>query len=246
MLLLNDSNLYNDYNLILWLSIRNFMYIKHNGDNAKLRMFSFIPQQQCIQPNFMTNSIQTFIHTKHQTTKHTNTIWQPKQRHQSRLQLYHKVYALTTEIMHILECSYSNFSINWKHKQLYQRLFVQRYNVIICTWLAYFADSFLHFIHHQFCTLHWSLKTCTWLTEQFRAFHPLLYESVTNFTLFISLTETITVLTEKKAKYWLKCITVAFYRILVVKFSKSIFSKTYHIRYQTKENLALICFTKSN
>ena len=34
-------------------SIRNFMYTKHNGDNAKLRIFSFIPQRQRIQPSFM-------------------------------------------------------------------------------------------------------------------------------------------------------------------------------------------------
>ena len=40
------------------------MYTKHNGDNAKLIIFSFIPQLQRIQPNFMTDSIKTFIHTK--------------------------------------------------------------------------------------------------------------------------------------------------------------------------------------
>ena len=44
--------------------IRNFMYTKHNGDKAKLRIFSFIPQRQRIQPNFN--------HT-YQTTKQTNT-----------------------------------------------------------------------------------------------------------------------------------------------------------------------------
>ena len=44
--------------------IRNFMYAKHNGDNAKLRIFSFIPQRQGIQPNFMNDSIRTFIHIK--------------------------------------------------------------------------------------------------------------------------------------------------------------------------------------
>ena len=41
------------------------MYTKHNGDNAKLRIFSFIPQRQRIQPNFMNHT--------YQTTKHTNT-----------------------------------------------------------------------------------------------------------------------------------------------------------------------------
>ena len=45
--------------------IRNFMYTKHNGDNAKLRIFSFIPQRKRIQPNFM--------NCTYQTTKRTNT-----------------------------------------------------------------------------------------------------------------------------------------------------------------------------
>ena len=54
--------------------IRNFIYSKYNGDNAKLRIFSFIPQQQRIQPNFMNDSIRTFIHTKQ-----LNTHAQPEQ-----------------------------------------------------------------------------------------------------------------------------------------------------------------------
>ena len=63
--------------------IRNFMYSKHNGDNAKFRIFSFIPQQQQrIQPNFMNDSIRTFIHTK-QLNTHAQPE-QPKQRHQGR------------------------------------------------------------------------------------------------------------------------------------------------------------------
>ena len=52
--------------------IRNFMYTKHNGDNAKLRIFSFIPQRQRIQPKFMNDRIKTFIHTK-QLNTHTHT-----------------------------------------------------------------------------------------------------------------------------------------------------------------------------
>ena len=54
-------------------SIRKFMYINRSGDNTKLRIFSFVPQRQHIQPNFMTDSIRTFIHTKPE---------QPKQRNQ--------------------------------------------------------------------------------------------------------------------------------------------------------------------
>ena len=54
------------------------MYIKHSRDNAKLRIYSFIPQRQRIQPNFMTDSTRTFIHTKQQTQPE-----QPKQRNQT-------------------------------------------------------------------------------------------------------------------------------------------------------------------
>ena len=38
--------------------IRNFIYTKHNGDNAKLRIFSFIAERQRIQPNFMNHAYQ--------------------------------------------------------------------------------------------------------------------------------------------------------------------------------------------
>ena len=51
--------------------IRNFMYTKHNEDNAKLR------QRKRIQTNFMTDSIRTFIYTNQ-----TNTKTQPKQPNQ--------------------------------------------------------------------------------------------------------------------------------------------------------------------
>ena len=36
--------------------IRNVMYTKHKKNSAKLRLFSVIPQQQHIQPNFMTDN----------------------------------------------------------------------------------------------------------------------------------------------------------------------------------------------
>ena len=54
--------------------IRNFMYTIRNGDNTKLRIFSFIPQRQRKQPNFMNDSIRTFIHTRQ-----PNTCTQPEQ-----------------------------------------------------------------------------------------------------------------------------------------------------------------------
>ena len=40
-------------------AIRNFMHTKHNGDSPKLRIFSFLPEQRRIQPNFMNHTYQT-------------------------------------------------------------------------------------------------------------------------------------------------------------------------------------------
>ena len=48
------------------------MYTKHNRDNAKLRIFSFIPQWQRIQPNFMNHTYQTTTDTN--TTQITKTM----------------------------------------------------------------------------------------------------------------------------------------------------------------------------
>ena len=50
--------------------IIKFMYTEHNGGNAKLKIFLYIPQRQRIQPNVITDSIRTFKHTE--ITKHTN------------------------------------------------------------------------------------------------------------------------------------------------------------------------------
>ena len=50
-------------------SLRNLMFTKHNGDNAKVRIFSFILQRQPIQPNFMTDSMRRIIHNKQSNTQ---------------------------------------------------------------------------------------------------------------------------------------------------------------------------------
>ena len=83
-------------------TIRNFMYPKHNRDNSKLRIFSFIPQRRRIQSNFMNHTYQTTNQTNTtQTTKTTTSTWVSPQ---------HKVCALTTEATQILEYSYSDFN----------------------------------------------------------------------------------------------------------------------------------------
>ena len=68
--------------------IRKFIYTKHNGDNAKLRIFSFIPQRQSIKPNFMNSN---------QTTKQTNTTRKTK----------------TTTSMWVSPLTQSLYSYNW-------------------------------------------------------------------------------------------------------------------------------------
>ena len=67
------------------------MYSKHNGDNTKLKIFSSMPQQQRIQPNFMNDSIRTFIHTKQLNTRTTRTT---KTTMSTWISLETKIYAL--------------------------------------------------------------------------------------------------------------------------------------------------------
>ena len=56
--------------------IRNFMYTKHNGNNTKLRIFSFVTQRQRMQPNFMNHTYQATKQTNTtQTTKTTTSTW---------------------------------------------------------------------------------------------------------------------------------------------------------------------------
>ena len=54
-------------------AIRNFMHTKHNGDNPKLRIFSFLPEQQRIQSNFMNHTYQTTNQT-HNPNNQNNDI----------------------------------------------------------------------------------------------------------------------------------------------------------------------------
>ena len=120
------------------------MYTKHNGDNAKLRIFSFIPQRQRIQPNF--------INRTYQTTKHTNTTRTTK----------------TTTSTWISPLAQSLCSYNWDNANS---------EVLIFKLCKYRPIS--HISPSPICTVHRSRKTCTWLDEQFRTFHPSLHESVT-------------------------------------------------------------------
>ena len=102
-------------------AIRNFMYTKHNGDNPKLRIFSFIPQRRRIQPNFMNHTYQTTNQTNTtQTTKTTTSTW---------------VSPLTQSL-----CSY-----NWDNAN--SGVFILTFQPISKN---LYSANFVHFIHHQF------------------------------------------------------------------------------------------------
>ena len=99
----------------------NFMYTKYNGDNPKLRIFSFIPQRRRIQPNFMNHTYQTTNQTNTtQTTKTTTSTW---------------VSPLTQSL-----CSY-----NWDNAN--SGVFILTFQPISKN---PYSTNFVHFIHHKF------------------------------------------------------------------------------------------------
>ena len=114
--------------------ITNFIYTKHNRDNAKIKIFSFIQQRQRIPPNFMNYT--------YQTTK------QP-------------VCALTTKFWFL---------------QLRPRKF---WNIHIQ--ISQQTDQCRTFYPSPISAFHRFRKSCTWLDEQFRTFHPPLHESIPSF-----------------------------------------------------------------
>ena len=166
-------------------AIRNVMYTKDNRDNLKLRIFSFIPQQRRIQPNFINHTYQTTNQTSTtQTTKTTTSTW---------------VSPLTQNL-----CSY-----NWDNAN--SGVFIFKFQPISKN---SYSTNFVHFMHHQFVhfinpenlyVYWWTIsnissiptwirypflaspilcissipKTFTCIDKQFRTFHPSLHESVT-------------------------------------------------------------------
>ena len=108
--------------------------------------------------NKVYNPILWIIHTK-QANKQTQPK-QPKQRHQNM--------GFTTNTKFVL-------------LKLRQRNFWS-IHIQISTNLKKFVFNQFHTFHPPpICTLHRCRKTCAWLDEQFRTFHPSLHESVTVF-----------------------------------------------------------------
>ena len=122
--------------------IRDFMYTKHNGDYKKIRIFSFIPQRQCKQPNFMKDSIRIFIHAKQPNIE--IQLEQPK--NVINVGFTTNKNAVTTEIMQILEYSYSNFAIDQPISYISSITnfvhFIDPQNSVIGL-----LSKFVHFIH---------------------------------------------------------------------------------------------------
>ena len=102
-------------------AIRNFMHTKHNGDNRKLRIFSFLPEPRRIQPDFMNHTYQTTNRANTtQTTKITTSTW---------------VSPLTQSL-----CSY-----NWDNEN--SGVFIFKFQPISKN---SHSTNFVHFIHRKF------------------------------------------------------------------------------------------------
>ena len=100
--------------------IRNSMYTKHNGDNAKLRIFSFIPQRTITyRTQFCESYILNSQPYKHNPNNQNNNI--------------NVGFTPLTEIL----CSYS---YNWDNANSGVFIFQLRNKL----------TNFVHFIHHQF------------------------------------------------------------------------------------------------
>ena len=131
-------------------AIRNFKYTKHNGDNPKSRIFSFIPQRRRIQPSFMNHT--------HQTKNQTNTTQTTK----------------TTTSMWVSPLTQSLYFYNWDNANF--GVFIFKFQPIL---KKFICNQFRTFYPSPIYTFHRSRKTCTWLDEQFRTFHPSLHEFFT-------------------------------------------------------------------
>ena len=153
-------------------AIRNFMYTKHNGDNPKLRIFSFIPQRRPMQPNFINHTYQTKNQTNTtQTTKATTSMWASPLTQSLLLQLrQHKFWSIHIQI-----------SINFK---------------------KFIFNRFRIFHASPICAFRRSWKTCTWLDEQFRTFHQSLHESITHCVVTFLINLKITFVQVKSPGFW--------------------------------------------
>ena len=117
--------------------------------NILLRIFSFIPQGQRIQPNFMNHTYQTTKQTNTtRTTKTITSVW---------VSPLTQSYA-NSEVFIFKFCNKSTNFIHFTHHQLVHFINPPK----TCTWLD-----------EQFCTFHLSLN------ESVTTFHPSLHESVT-------------------------------------------------------------------
>ena len=136
--LLTVSNQYNAYNLILRL--KKFMYTKHNGDNAKLRIFSFIPQRQRIQPNFINHTYNQNEPTNNQNNHinvgfTTNTKFMLLQLWQRKFWSIHiQTSQISTNFVHFIHHQFCTF-ISSIPKYLYLTCSTISYISSIPTWI---------------------------------------------------------------------------------------------------------------
>ena len=129
---------------------RNFMHTKHNGDNAKLRIFSLIPQRQCIQPNFMNYTFQTTKHTSTTRTTKTTTSALVSPLTQS-LCYYNWDNANSGVFIFKLRNKSANF-VHFIYHQFVQFIHAEKL-------VRGLMNSFVHFIHSYMNPLPWILQS---------------------------------------------------------------------------------------
>ena len=159
----------------------NFMYSKQDRDNAKLRIFSFILQQQRIQPNFMNDTIRNFTHSKQLNTRTTQ-----KTKTTTSTCIY---FTSNTKFMllQLRQCKFFSIyiqtlqKIGWSHtfhpsqilyisltpKNLYLACWPILYISSICTWICYSWCGFLlvlligYYTHKQRHKVHTGVNRLT-------------------------------------------------------------------------------------
>ena len=132
------------------------MYTKHKRDNAKLRIFSFIPQRQRIQPNFMNHTYQTTKHTNTTQTTKTTTSTFVSPLTQS-LSSYSWGNANSGVLIFKLRNKLANF-VQFIHHQFVQFIILK--NLFVAWWTISYISSIPTWIRNR---LEATVKKNTWM-----------------------------------------------------------------------------------
>ena len=107
---------------------------------------------------------------------------------------------------------------NFVFLQLRKRKFWSIHNHISTNFKKFIFNHFRTFLPSPICTFQQSRKTCTWLDEQFRTFHPSLHESVTIFRQIHKVTFLITLMEQYYPTFGHISVDSGIFKILALPF----------------------------